>query len=63
MPHYELPFKMICDTSDIAVGALLGETKNKMFHTIYYASKTLDAAHANNNVIEKEMFALVYAFD
>lgn len=34
-----------------------------MFHAIYYASKIVDAAQTNNNVIEKEMLVVVYGFD
>ena len=41
-PNWELPFEMMCDASDIVVGAVLGQIKNKVFHFIYYASKTLD---------------------
>ena len=53
----------MCDASDVAVGAVLGQRKNKVFHSIYYASKTLDFAQANYTVTEKEMLALVFAFD
>jgi len=62
-PNWELPFELICDASDVAVGAVLGQRKEKVFHSIYYASKTLDAAQTNYTVTEKEMLALVYAFD
>jgi hypothetical protein len=31
----------ICDASDYAVGAVLGQTKNKKHHALSYASKTL----------------------
>jgi len=34
-----------------------------MFHSIYYASKTLDATQSNYTVTEKEMLSLVFAFD
>lgn len=42
---------------------MLGQRKNKVFHSIYYASKTLDSTQANYTVTEKEMMALVFAFD
>ncbi|XP_049350203.1 uncharacterized protein LOC125814802 [Solanum verrucosum] len=48
---------------DIAVGAVLGQRKDKMFHSVYYASKTLDAAQSNYIITEKEMLTLVFAFD
>ncbi|XP_049394594.1 uncharacterized protein LOC125858852 [Solanum stenotomum] len=61
--NWELPFELMCDASDVAVGAMLGQRKNKVFHSIYYASKTLDSAQANYTVTEKKMLALVFAFD
>ena len=62
-PDWALPFELMCDASDAAVGAVLGQRKNKVFHSIYYASKTLDTTQMNYTVTEKEMLALVYAFD
>ena len=40
---WSLPFKLMCDASDFAIGAVLGQRKDKVFHSIYYASKTLTA--------------------
>ena len=40
-PNWSLPFEIMCDASDYAVGAVLGQTKNKKHHVIAYASKTL----------------------
>ncbi|KAL4376866.1 hypothetical protein GQ457_02G028810 [Hibiscus cannabinus] len=37
---WTLPFKLMCDASDYAMGAVLGQRKGKIFHPIYYASKT-----------------------
>ena len=53
----------MCDASDVAVGALLGQQKNKVFHSIYYASNTLDSTKANYTVTEREILALVFAFE
>ncbi|XP_075504603.1 uncharacterized protein LOC142542039 [Primulina tabacum] len=38
-PDWDLPFEVLCDASDTAVGAVLGQRRNKVFHTIYYASE------------------------
>ena len=42
---------------------MLGQRKEKVFHSIYQASKTLDAAQSNYTVTEKEMLALVLLFE
>ncbi|XP_075109013.1 uncharacterized protein LOC142180823 [Nicotiana tabacum] len=44
-------------------GAVLGQRKDKLMHPIYYASKTLSGAQLNYTVTEKEMLAVVFAFD
>ena len=40
-PYWKLPFEIMCDASDYAVGAVLGQTMDKKHHAIAYASKTL----------------------
>nr|GEW81221.1 DNA-directed DNA polymerase [Tanacetum cinerariifolium] len=40
-PDWDLPFKIMCDASDFAAGAVLGQRKEKYFQPIHYASKTL----------------------
>nr|GEZ70195.1 reverse transcriptase domain-containing protein [Tanacetum cinerariifolium] len=53
----------MCDASDYAVGAVLGQRIEKHFQPIHYASKTMNQAKANYTTTEKEMFAVVYAFE
>nr|KYP47758.1 Retrovirus-related Pol polyprotein from transposon 17.6 [Cajanus cajan] len=53
----------MCEASDYAVGAVLGQRRNKVFHSIYYASKVLNGAQLNYATIEKEMLAIVYALE
>ncbi|KAM1270962.1 hypothetical protein ACFX2J_031829 [Malus domestica] len=43
-PDWSLPFELMCDASDYAVGAVLGQRVNKLPHVIYYASRTLNDA-------------------
>ena len=57
-----MPFKLMCDTSDHSVRAALGERKGKMFHSIYYASRTLANAQLNYTTTEKELLAVVFTF-
>ncbi|KAF8080173.1 hypothetical protein N665_0969s0002 [Sinapis alba] len=61
-PDWDLPFEIICDASDFAVGAMLGEKKDKKLNAIYYASRTLDDAQHNYATTEKELLAVVFAF-
>jgi hypothetical protein len=42
-PDWHLPFEIMCDASDYAVGAVLGQSKDKKHYDISYASKTLIA--------------------
>jgi len=53
----------MCDASDFAVGAVLGQRKDKKLHAIYYASRTLDDAQRNYATTEKELLAVVFAFE
>ncbi|KAK8947387.1 hypothetical protein KSP39_PZI006995 [Platanthera zijinensis] len=62
-PDWSLPFVLMCDASNYAVGAVLGQMHNKIFHTIYYASKTLIDAQVNYTITKKELLAVVFAFD
>nr|GFA61896.1 reverse transcriptase domain-containing protein [Tanacetum cinerariifolium] len=53
----------MCDASDYAVGAVLGQRVEKHFRSIHYASKTMNQAETNYTTTEKEMLAVVYAFE
>ena len=50
----------MCDASDFAMGAVLGQIKEKIFRTIYYASRTFIEAQENYSTTEKEMLAIVF---
>ena len=53
----------MCDASDYAVGAVLGQTKDKKHHAIAYASKTLTRAQLKYATTKKELLAVVFAID
>ncbi|GJZ64816.1 reverse transcriptase domain-containing protein [Tanacetum coccineum] len=56
-------FELMCDANDYAVGAVLGQRIKKKFCPIYYASKTMNNAQEHYTTTEKELLAIVYAFD
>jgi len=62
-PNWNFNFELMCDASDYAVGAVLGQRKNKIFHAIHYASKVLNDAQINYATTEKELLAIVYALE
>ncbi|GKB09066.1 reverse transcriptase domain-containing protein [Tanacetum coccineum] len=62
-PDWDLPFEIICDASDYAVGAVFGQCKTKHFQPIHYASKTITDTQAHYTTTEKEFIAVVYAFE
>ncbi|GJZ05366.1 reverse transcriptase domain-containing protein [Tanacetum coccineum] len=51
-PDWDLPFELLCDASDFAIGAVLGQRKNKHFQPIHYASKTMTEAQAHYTTTE-----------
>ena len=62
-PDWSLPFELMCDASDYAVGAVLGQRKEGKPYVIYYASRTLNSAQMNYTTTEKELLAIVFALD
>nr|GEY75861.1 reverse transcriptase domain-containing protein [Tanacetum cinerariifolium] len=62
-PDWDMPFELMYDASDFAIGAVLGQRQDKHFRPIHYASKTMTEAESNHTTTEKEMLAMVYAFE
>ena len=62
-PDWDLPFELMCNASDYAIGAVLGQKRERIFQVIYYASRTLNDAQLNYGTTEKEILAIVFAFD
>ena len=63
VPDWSLPFEIMCDASDYAVGAILGQRKDKKSHVIYYAGRTLNSAQMNYTTTKKELLAVVFVSD
>nr|GFC36808.1 reverse transcriptase domain-containing protein [Tanacetum cinerariifolium] len=62
-PNWDMPFELMYDASDFAIGTVLGQRQDKHFRPIHYASKTMTKAESNYTTTEKEMLAMVYAFE
>nr|GEV04688.1 reverse transcriptase domain-containing protein [Tanacetum cinerariifolium] len=62
-PDWDLPFELMCDASDYAISAVLGQHQENHFRPIHYASKIMTEAEPNYTTTEKEMLAVVYAFE
>ncbi|GKA28743.1 reverse transcriptase domain-containing protein [Tanacetum coccineum] len=58
-PDWNLDFELMCDASDYAVGAVLGQRIDKFFCPIYYASKTMNDAQEHYTTTEKELLAVI----
>nr|GEY78906.1 reverse transcriptase domain-containing protein [Tanacetum cinerariifolium] len=57
-PDWDMPFELMCDASDFAIGAVLGKRQEKHFKPIHYASKTMTEAESNYITTKKEMLAV-----
>ncbi|RDY08612.1 Retrovirus-related Pol polyprotein from transposon opus, partial [Mucuna pruriens] len=64
-PNWELPFELMCDASNSALGVALGQRveTGKRTYVITYASRTMDPAQMNYTTMEKELLAFVFALD
>ncbi|RVW99483.1 Retrovirus-related Pol polyprotein from transposon opus [Vitis vinifera] len=62
-PNRKLPFEVMCDASDLAMGAVLGQREDGRPYVIYYASKTLNEAQRNYTTTEKELLVVVFTLD
>ena len=62
-PDWNLPFELLCNASDYAVGVVLGQRKDKKPYLIYYVSRSLNSAQINYSTAENELLAVVFTLD
>ncbi|KAL0366952.1 UNVERIFIED_CONTAM: Retrovirus-related Pol polyprotein from transposon.6 [Sesamum radiatum] len=62
-PDWSQPFEIMCDASNHAIRAVLGQKIGKDPHVIYYASRMLDDTQSNYTTTEKELLAVVFALE
>ncbi|GJU56215.1 reverse transcriptase domain-containing protein [Tanacetum coccineum] len=53
-PDWDLPFELMYDASDFAIGAVLGKHHERHFRPIHYASKTMIGAESHYTMTEKK---------
>ncbi|GJR43447.1 reverse transcriptase domain-containing protein [Tanacetum coccineum] len=58
VPDWNLPFELMCDASDFAIGAVLGQRKMKHFQPIHYASKTMTEAQIHYTTTVRKWLAM-----
>jgi hypothetical protein len=62
-PDWHVPFEIMCDASDYAIGAMLGRSKDKKHYAISYTSKTLTRPQLNYATTEMELLTVVFAIE
>jgi len=62
-PNWELPFELMCDASNYALGVVLSQKVDRLSHVIAYALRTLDVTQVNCPTTEKKLLAIVFALD
>nr|GEW46154.1 hypothetical protein [Tanacetum cinerariifolium] len=63
-PDWDMPFELMCDASDFAIGAVLGQRQDKHSRPIHYASKTMTEAESVRikKLMLKTRFLVVFCF-
>nr|GEX65789.1 reverse transcriptase domain-containing protein [Tanacetum cinerariifolium] len=59
----DMPIELMCDANNFAIDAVLGQRQENHFRPIHYASNTMTEPKSNYTTTEKEMLAMVYAFE
>ena len=62
-PNWDLPFQIMFDASDFAVGTVLGQWIDKKPTAICYASKMLADSILNYTTMKNEFLAVVFALE
>ena len=62
-PDWNLPFEIMCDASEYALGAVLGQRDGRNLNVIRCANRMLNDDQNNFGTTQKELLAVVFACD
>ena len=62
-PDWKLPFELMCDANNYAMGEILGQRRDRVLHVIHYANQTFNEAQLNYATTEKQLIAVIFSFD
>lgn len=62
-PDCEQPFILTTDASDMALGAVLSQKEDNIEKPVAYASRTLSHTETKYSTTEKELLAIIWAYD
>ena len=63
MPTDNDPFRLETDASDYAIGAVLMQRQDDIWHTVAYMSKSMSPAERNYPIFDKELLAIIRALE
>ena len=61
--NWNLLLEIMCDASDYALGAVLGQRVDNKLHAIYFSSWTPNNTQANYSTNKKEFLSIIFALD
>ena len=63
IPNDDDPFRVECDASDFAIGAVLSQRQGDKWHPVAFLSKAMNATERNYEIYDKELLAVMTSLD
>ena len=61
--NWFLPFELICDAIDYAIGVVLDQREKSKPYVVYYTTKTLNFTQKNYMTIKKKFIVVVFTLE